>query len=278
MLRLALMGDLHYFGEENVELQQAKERFYERYLLQFLELEADLHISLGDLTHMGLAEEFESMYRLIRRSGKPFRHVLGNHDAYELPKAEVESLIAQPLNDVLETPEALLIFLDSTREMRPDDWSGYLTGKQLEWLQAHLQVSPEKPVMVFAHHPVYGTTTMSNDEKMHIDPSIDIRSILRSRAGGGFYFNGHNHIHSIVREEGWHFIQTAASLCHPSFRIVEIDGSEVRSSVVTAADPEILESARILFDKLPRYHRAPNAQGEAADRDQCFPLAAAPRI
>lgn len=272
MMRLAIIGDLHFFDNKfvqgNEELLLAKESFYERYLQKFFEIEADLHISLGDLTHMGWEEEFESVYQHIRNSGISFRHILGNHDAYELPKTKIQSLIANPLNDVFETEEALFVFVDSTREMDPKDYSGHLNADQLEWLEAQMLVSPSKPILVFAHHPLYNTTTGSTDEKMHIDPTIDMRAILRKRLGNCFYFNGHNHIHSIVREEQWNFIQTAAGMCHPSIRIVEIDKSEVRTRIVAIEDKELLEAAQILYDKLPQYHRPLHAYGQNADRDQ----------
>lgn len=271
MMRLALCGDLHFFDNQfvqgNEELLRAKECFYEKYLQKLFEIEADLHISLGDLTHMGTEEEFENVYQYIRSSGVSFRQVLGNHDAYELPKTKLQSLIDQPLNDVYETSDALFVFVDSTREMDPQDYSGHLNPEQLEWLETQMFVSPSKPILVFAHHPLYNTTTGSLDEKMHIDPTIDMRAILQKRQGNCFYFNGHNHVHSIVKEGQWNFIQTAAGLCHPSIRIVEIDKSEVRTRIVAIEDEELVRAAQVLYEKLPLYHRPLNAYGQNADRD-----------
>lgn len=102
---------------------------------------------------------------------------------------------------------------------------------------------------------------------MHIDPAIDIQSILGKRKGIGLYFNGHNHTHSIVQKDGWHFIQTAASLCDPSFRIVEIDYNQIRTMVIPVENPEILQNAENLFKKLPGYHNPMNALGEHTDRN-----------
>ncbi|MGO4697913.1 metallophosphoesterase [Paenibacillus sp. 2TAB26] len=272
MMRLVLFGDLHFFDNKfvqgNEELLRAKECFYEKYLQKLFEIEADLHISLGDLTHMGTEEEFENVYQYIRSSGVSFRQVLGNHDAYELPKTKLQYLIDQPLNDVYETSDALFVFVDSTREMDPQDYSGHLNPEQLEWLEAQMFVSPSKPILVFAHHPLYNTTTGSLDEKMHIDPTIDMRAVLQKRQGNCFYFNGHNHVHSIVKEGQWNFIQTAAGLCHPSIRIVEIDKSEVRTRIVAFEDEELVRAAQVLYEKLPLYHRPLNAYGQNADRDQ----------
>jgi 3',5'-cyclic AMP phosphodiesterase CpdA len=270
MIRIALIGDLHYFIDGKEELLEANSRFFERYLKKFFEIEADLHISLGDLTHLGLEQEFQSVYRHIRNSGVNFRHVLGNHDAYALPKSRLQTLVDQPLNDVLELDDAVLLFVDSTRELDPQDYSGTLDERQREWLSAQMQKSPDKPLLLFTHHPVYGTTAQSTVRKMHIDPAIDVREILYLRPSGGFYFNGHNHTHSIAEEGEWRFIQTAASMCDPSYRIVEITEAAIRTKVVAVDDPELLANARILFEGMPGYHSPQGAQGEPADREREF--------
>ncbi|OGX68366.1 MAG: hypothetical protein A2189_00945, partial [Paenibacillus sp. RIFOXYA1_FULL_44_5] len=223
MLRLALIGDLHYpqIEQANRELFELREGFYFNYLKGFLALEADMHISLGDLTHNGIMQEFEDVYQYIRTTDVTFRHVLGNHDAYAMSKAQISSLMDHPLYEAVETEEALLVFLDSTRELQPEDWSGDMDSRQLAWLESQIQRNPDQPILIFAHHPVYGTTYLSRDHKMHIDPSVDMRSILTKKNGGGLYFNGHNHTHSIMQMDGWSFIQTAAGLCDPSYRMVE---------------------------------------------------------
>lgn len=269
MLRLALIGDLHYphIERENRELFELREGFYADFLKGFMALEADMHISLGDLTHNGIMQEFEEVYQYIRTGGVSFRHVLGNHDAYSLSKENISSVLDHPLYEAVETEEALLVFLDSTRELMPHDWSGQLEAGQLEWLETQLGRSQDKPVLVFAHHPVYDTTHMSLEDKMHIDPSLDMQSILSRRNGAGLYFNGHNHTHSIVQKDSWSFIQTAASLCDPSYRIVEVDSNQIRIEVIPVEDPEILRNAQGLFEKLPGLHAPKNAAGELADRN-----------
>lgn len=268
MLRLALIGDLHYphIEQENKELMELREGFYLNYLRKFLDLEADMHISLGDLTHNGIVQEYEAMYQYIRASNVSFRHVLGNHDAYSLPKEQISAIMDHPLYEAVETEDALLIFLDSTRELQPEDWSGVLDIRQLAWLESKIEQNQDKPVLLFAHHPVYDTTSLSVDQKMHIDPSIDMRSILAKRKGAGLYFNGHNHTHSIVHQDGWSFIQTAAGLCDPSYRMVEIADGQIKTWIIPVEDADILRNADGLFKNLPGYHAPMHAYGEPTDR------------
>lgn len=67
-----------------------------------------------------------------------------------------------------------------------------------------------------------GTTARSMLEKLSVEPRLEIEAVLMRKQGPAFYFCGHNHIHSIVRRDNWHFIQTAACLDVPAFRIVEL--------------------------------------------------------
>lgn len=281
MLRLALIGDLHYPSldeQSEKELYELREKFFFPFLSRFFDLTADLHISLGDLTHKGTRREFEEIYRFIRSRSANFRHVLGNHDAYALPKAEIASLIDHPMYDVLETEEALLLFLESNRELRPDDWSGYLDPEQLEWLKEQLVRSHDKPLLVFAHHPVYDTTHLSEQEKLHIVPELGLADVLAQRTGTSVYFNGHNHTHSIVTKGNWSFVQTAASICQPCYRLVEVDQGEIRVRCIPVEDSQILKGARGLFDNLPGFHAPQDTAGEESDRNQTFAIRQESRI
>ncbi|WP_171651906.1 metallophosphoesterase family protein [Paenibacillus foliorum] len=128
--------------------------------------------------------------------------MLGNHDAYLLPKAEIMALTGQQRYHAIENEEAMLIFLDTSKEMNRSDWGGEMDAERLEWLKAQLDKSGNKPVFIFAHHPVYDTTTHSTMEKMSIDPQIDMLDVLNRKEGHGFYFCGHNHMNSIVQKDG----------------------------------------------------------------------------
>lgn len=268
MMRLILMGDLHYpyLEQSNDQLLEARERFYSQFLQKFLEIEADWHISLGDLTNQGVAEEIEYVFSHISESNRSFRHVLGNHDTYSLPKDQILAITGQPRYNAIETEEALLVFLDTTKEMDWEHWGGDMDAKQLEWLEKQVRRSGSKPLLIFGHHPVYNTTTRSEGENLSIDPYIDMRFILEQKEGLGLYFNGHNHVHSIVQQDQWHFIQTAACLDQPCFRLVEIDAEEVRIQLIPVVDRDILNSAPAIYEEMPYFRHTPDAQGEETDR------------
>ncbi|MFU1795456.1 metallophosphoesterase family protein [Paenibacillus azoreducens] len=268
-MRLALVGDLHYHEIDRSipGLAEARTAFYRHVLDQFLDLDADLYISLGDLTNFGLTSELEEVYALLARQGKKFIHVLGNHDLYGQPRQEVLRITGQKRYHVLDTEEAMLVFLDTAKEMDFKDWGGWLDFEQLEWLESMVVASHEKPLLVFGHHPVYLTTAGSEREKGSIHPAIDMWSILNRNKGIGIYFNGHTHMDSIAQREEWSFVQLSACLDQPGFRLVDIGNKAIRISAVDVSNPEVLEHAQLLHQHIKHFTPTLNARGQDRDRE-----------
>jgi 3',5'-cyclic AMP phosphodiesterase CpdA len=272
MLTIALMGDLHYpqLQMQNEALLEAREKFFPAYLKSFMGTKADFHISVGDLSHMGLAEEFEAVRRLTENTGGALRFVLGNHDVLALPKNELLPVTRQPRYGSVETERALLVFLDTTKELELHGWG--LDAEQWEWLQWQMELAPDKTMMVFAHHPVPDTTSGSPKADAGFMPLQDIHPLLQKRKGTSFYFNGHTHTHSIARRDQWHFIQTAAALCHPCFRLIELNGREVRIRTISLEEEPLSESGKLLHDQLKGFHRPKNFTCEPSDLEVVVPL------
>ncbi|MFB5267703.1 metallophosphoesterase family protein [Paenibacillus enshidis] len=277
-MKLVLMGDLHYHDADgNVqEWAEARERFYEAVLDRFLELEGDAHIALGDLTNFGTPTELEDVYERIRSHNRTFYHVLGNHDVYGQPKRDVLGFTGQAGYHAVMTDEVLLVFLDTTREMDCEDWSGWMDDEQLHWLLEMVKLSGSKPLLVFAHHPVYDTTAGSMADKGSIHPDVDLWDILSQKEGTGLYFNGHTHVDSIVRRERWTFVQLSACLDSPSFRTVHIEPEEIRVAAVDMNEPELREHAAVLHSHMKHFSPTPGACGAEADRACIVTIATPP--
>ncbi|MCR2823525.1 metallophosphoesterase family protein [Lederbergia panacisoli] len=255
MLRIALLGDLHYpvIDSSNKQLSAAVDHFFEDYLHEFLSIEADFHISIGDLTHLGLESEFLSVYKIINKFNRNFQTVLGNHDVLSLPKEKISSLIQLPTYHSLETEEYFLLFLDTTKEFELHGWG--LDQEQWRWLEKQMEHSKEKHLLVFAHHPVPETTTISPKSEGLKEPLQDIRPLLKKRDGCVIYFNGHTHVRSYVQKNNFHFIQAGAAICDPDILLVELDGSNVNVRRMDIINKELEDSRKILYEKLPEFHR-----------------------
>lgn len=267
-MRLMIMGDFHYsrMANSTEEMQAARDKAFSTMLGKFLEWDADLHISLGDLTHEGHPEELEFVFDSMESSGRPFIHVLGNHDTLSLPKTEILTITGQQQYHAIDMEEVMLLFIDTTKEMNEDDWGGEMDEEQLQWLQSQLETSGDKPVFIFAHHPVYATTARSTHEKGSIHPDINMKEVLKKKEGYGFYFCGHNHVNSIVQQEGWHYIQTAACLDIPAFRVVDLSEGKVKISHIPINDSSLADHIATFHKGMPGFEPTEKPHGEETDR------------
>lgn len=266
-MRLALLGDFHFskMNHGTEEMKESRARAYQIMLQAFLEEQADLYVSIGDLTHEGLPEELEEIFSIIWESGRSFVHVLGNHDTYSIPKQDITAITGQARYQMLDTPYARLLFLDTTQEMNRNDWGGELDEEQQAWLSQQLQEAGGKQVLLFGHHPVFDTTSLSTLDKLYIRPRDMMRQVLNKKAGGGLYFCGHNHMNSIVQQGDWHYVQTAACLDVPAYRIIEIDADEVRITHQWIYEEGLMTDIRTFNRDMPGFGPSEDALGEARD-------------
>lgn len=273
-MRLVLMGDLHYheIDETIPGWLEARNDFYRTFLERFLELEADAHISLGDLTNYGASAELLEVYEIIRQHDRTFYHALGNHDLYAQTRMEVLHITGQARYHAVVTDRAVLAFLDTAKEMDFEDWGGWVDAEQLQWFEEVVKASGTKPLLVFAHHPVYNTTTHSDKEKGSIHPSIDMWNILNQKEGVGIYFNGHTHVDSIVKQNNWTFVQLSACLDQHGLRIVDLEQEEIRISAIDITDATIVENVETLYNNMKHFRHNPNARGKESDRECIVPL------
>jgi predicted phosphodiesterase len=253
MLKIAIMGDLHYSQVEqsNKALWQAREAFFNQYVQAFAEIKADLRVSVGDLTHHGLAEEFLEVSALLSPVASDFCAVLGNHDVLAIPKEEILAITRQPRYEAVETEEALLLFLDTTVSLSLNGCD--LDDEQFEWFQQQLTRSPHKPLLMFVHHPLlaYAFGRTPTEANLH----RKVYPLLLSRKNGGVVFNGHTHFHKTVMVGAWHAVETAGSLCFPCFRLVEVEAGQIRVSTIALDDAELLRNSETLRDGIDRYHQ-----------------------
>ncbi|CAG7626211.1 metallophosphoesterase family protein [Paenibacillus allorhizosphaerae] len=273
-MKLVLMGDFHYPVMEHgtPELLEARQQFFSGMIQAFLQIEADYHISLGDFTNEGFPEEFSFVFEQIRgcKEARQFIHVLGNHDTYNIPKTEILSITGQQRYCRMETEEAVLVFLDTTKEMSPKDYGGEVDPEQMAWLENVLQQSADKPVFMFGHHPLPDTTALSDRNMLRIHPEFDVWSAMQKKSGRGYYFCGHNHVNSIVNRDQWHFVQTAACLDIPAFRMIEYVNGKLFVTMIHIEDKQLLELAALVRVNMKRFK--PKAEAAGFDADQALTI------
>ncbi|TWT27186.1 metallophosphoesterase [Planomicrobium sp. CPCC 101110] len=273
-MRIAVIGDLHYpeLTTDNQFIAGARQGFYETFMERFFSIPADLYVSIGDLTNYGTEEELENIYSIIRRHGKQFVHVLGNHDVYGLKRKEVLDITQQQRFHLVETDTAMLAFLDTTREQDLTDCGGILDPIQQEWLESVVEYSGETPLLVFGHHPIYATTAKSHEPMHYIHPHVQVQEILQKKQGPGLYVNGHNHYNSIALRKRWTFLQIAAVLDEQAARIIDISDSLISIDSIDLSDPLLEEQAKVIGEAINHFSLRVDPLGTDADMKHLIPL------
>jgi 3',5'-cyclic-AMP phosphodiesterase len=118
----------------------------------------DAVIHTGDLVNDGDEADHAALAELIARLPMPFCAVPGNHDRRELLR---EALAATgrvapegPLTVCADVGPVRLVGLDTLVE---GEAGGRIGADQLSWLDSVLADAPDRPILVFLHHPPFAT-------------------------------------------------------------------------------------------------------------------------
>jgi len=116
---------------------------------------ADVVIITGDLTHGGRPAEYETLAHLLEPLEVPCYLLPGNHDERDAIRQTFEKLPYIPraeefIQFAVEDYPLRFIALDT---IVADHHHGALCSLRLAWLEERLQEAPEKPTMIFMHHP-----------------------------------------------------------------------------------------------------------------------------
>lgn len=116
----------------------------------------DLVVISGDLVDEPLAKAYETVERLLALLELPFVVLPGNRDSRQLMRAAFAQLpggsSADSINHAVVLKELDLLLVDSTI---PGQSHGELDLRTLGWLDHQLSHSPERPALLFLHHPPF---------------------------------------------------------------------------------------------------------------------------
>lgn len=269
LVKIVVFGDLHYptIKETYAEMKDEREYFFKQFLNQLFNIEADLYVSLGDLTNFGLPDELEDIYGMIREYNKPFIHVIGNHDSYGLPKTDMLEITKQERFKAIHNERLSLVFLDTAKEQDFDTYGGTLDETQLEWLKDQIEQAGNSNLIVFGHHPVFNTTMNSEKENLSVDPEIPLKEVLNQKSGVNIYMNGHNHFNSIVQEDNWTYIQVAAVMDEIGARVIEITDQEMKISEINFTTEQLRTAADKVGETIDHFRLAPQQLADENNRN-----------
>lgn len=124
----------------------------------------DLVLATGDLTDNGLIEEYQELRRILAPLPMPVYLIPGNHDRRENIRAVFPDHGYLPgagfLQYVVDGWPVRLIGLDSVIAGRTE---GELCADRLTWLDRTLAEAPDRPTVIFMHHPPFDTGILAMD-------------------------------------------------------------------------------------------------------------------
>ena len=185
-----------HFGTERPPVVEA--------LLRLVQAQTPALVLLsGDITQRATAGEFALAQRFVARLGPtPVLAIPGNHDLplFNLamrafaPYARYRRVFGPALERVHETPEWLVLGVDTTRRWRHED--GQVSAGQIERVARRLaQALPDQLRIVALHHPVAVSRPVDTKNLLH-GRAAAIREW--ARAGADLILGGHIHLPFVV--------------------------------------------------------------------------------
>jgi Icc protein len=183
----------------------------------------DFVVISGNLADTPTAEEYEYLKRLLEPLKLPFAGIPGNHDSRELMRAAFPLLpyvsASGPLDQRVEIGGLDLLLLDSSVHRKPH---GLLETASLQWLDATLAASPDKPALLFLHHPPFKTGIWHMDRQNLLNADA-LAAIVRRHPRLQRIATGHVHRATLTT-----FAGVATTICPAPNHAVDLDLAQLR--------------------------------------------------
>jgi 3',5'-cyclic AMP phosphodiesterase CpdA len=223
---IAQISDLHIKAEGRlaygrVDTAEALKQCVDA--LNQLQPSPDLVVISGDLADTPVMGEYEHLKRLLAPLKLPFVIIPGNHDSRDMMRAAFPqqryAFASGPLNQIVPVDGLDLLLLDSSVPGKPH---GELDVLTLQWLDATLAESKERPAVLFLHHPPFETGIWHMDRQNLLNADA-LAPIIRRHSRTQLIAAGHVHRATFTMFEG-----VAATICPAPNHVVDLDLAELR--------------------------------------------------
>jgi 3',5'-cyclic-AMP phosphodiesterase len=141
---------------DRVDSAAALQRVVER--IEALPTPPDLVVATGDLVNDGRPAQYDRFQEIVGELSVPLVPVPGNHDDRHELRARFPDLPPggpdDPIDHVLDLDALRLVLLDT---LVPGSIGGAISPAQVAWLDGVLSEAPDRPTIVFQHHPPFTT-------------------------------------------------------------------------------------------------------------------------
>ena len=183
----------------------------------------DFVVISGDLADTPTAEEYQLLKELLAPLKPSFASIPGNHDSRELMRAAFPSAYAfpsGPLDQRIEVGGLDLLLLDSSVPRKPH---GELEERTLRWLDATLASSPDRPALLFLHHPPFKAGIWHMDRQNLLNAS-ELEPVIRRHPRVQLVATGHIHRATLTM-----FAGVPTTICPAPNHAVDLDLAELRA-------------------------------------------------
>ena len=182
----------------------------------------DLAVISGDLADTPTAEEYDHIKRLLAPMKLPFVSIPGNHDSREMMRTAFPQAYASssgPLNQRVATGGLDVVLLDSSVAGKPH---GELDASTLQWLEATLASAPDRPALLFLHHPPF-KTGIGHMDRQNLLNAAELAPIVRRHPRVRLIAAGHVHRATLAM-----FAGVPTTICPAPNHAVDLDLAEFR--------------------------------------------------
>jgi 3',5'-cyclic AMP phosphodiesterase CpdA len=174
----------------------------------------DLVLATGDLVEAGGIDEYERLREILARLAVPLFLIPGNHDDREnLVKVFAHHAYLPRdgafIQYAVEDWPVRLVALDT---LVPGESGGRLCSGRVAWLEARLAEAPDRPTLIFMHHPPFATGIAAMDE-MGLDGVEALAAVIRRHPQVERIACGHLH-RTIVRRFAGTVASTSPATAH----------------------------------------------------------------
>jgi 3',5'-cyclic AMP phosphodiesterase CpdA len=182
----------------------------------------DLVVISGDLVDTPGAEEYAHLKRLLAPLNIAFAGIPGNHDQRDMMRATLPQNYAfpsGPLNQHLEIGGLDLVLLDSSVSGKPH---GELDAPTLRWLEATLASAPDRPALLFLHHPPLQAGIWHMD-RQNLQNANELANVVKRHPRVQLIATGHVHRATLTM-----FAGVPTTICPAPNHAVDLDLAELR--------------------------------------------------
>jgi 3',5'-cyclic AMP phosphodiesterase CpdA len=225
-LLIAQISDLHIkppgsLAYGRVDTAKALERCVAT--LNALAPAPDFVVISGDLADTPTTNEYDHLESLLDPLKLPFAAIPGNHDSRELMRAAFPhaayAFPSGPLDQRIEVGGLDLLLLDSSV---PGEPYGDLSRPSLQWLEATLASSTDRPALLVLHHPPF-ITGIRHMDRQNLHNAAELALIVRRHARARLIACGHVHRATLTM-----FAGLPCTICPAPNHAVNLDLAQLR--------------------------------------------------